>query len=316
MQSHLQARRRGSHSGERGYVLLSLLLVVAMIVILAAAILPTIKFQIERDREEEMIHRGVQYSRAIRGYYKKFGRYPVKIEDLESTNNMRFLRKRYKDPTNCGGGTCKDFRFLHFGEVKLTFGGLIPGATPILQPGAPGFSPTPAAPGTPNTPTGLGQIQQQPPNPTAGVDPSQTSTVPDQNTTPSQPVSGNGASDPGSSDQPVQQFGGGPIVGVVSTNKKDGYREFNHKRKYNEWQFIYDPGTDRGGLLMTPNQPPLIPLQSPQNVNGQPGASNGIGTGNGFGNTFGTSPTGLQNNPTPPPSGQTPPSSDPNNPPQ
>jgi hypothetical protein len=46
-------------------------------------------------------------------------------------------------------------------------------------------------------------------------------------------------------------------VGVVSTSKKDGIREFNHKKKYEEWQFIYDPSTDRGGLLSTPNQPPL-----------------------------------------------------------
>ena len=52
-------------------------------------------------------------------------------------------------------------------------------------------------------------------------------------------------------------FGGGPIVGVVSASKKDTIREFNHKKKYNEWQFIYDPATDRGGLLMTPNQPPI-----------------------------------------------------------
>ena len=46
-------------------------------------------------------------------------------------------------------------------------------------------------------------------------------------------------------------------MGVVSTSKKEGIREFNHKKKYEEWQFIYDPSTDRGGLLNTPNQPPL-----------------------------------------------------------
>ncbi len=51
-----------------------------------------------------MIHRGVQYSRAIRTYYKKFGRYPTKLEDLDNTNNMRYLRKHYKDPMNCKNG--------------------------------------------------------------------------------------------------------------------------------------------------------------------------------------------------------------------
>ena len=69
--------------------MLTLLLMMALMTIFAAAILPEITFEIKRDREEEMIHRGVQYSRAIRAYYKKFGRYPAKIEDLENTNQLR-----------------------------------------------------------------------------------------------------------------------------------------------------------------------------------------------------------------------------------
>ena len=115
--------------------MLTLLLAMALMAIFAAAIVPSITFDIKRDREEEMIHRGVQYSRAIRAYYKKFGRYPTKIEDLESTNTMRFLRKRYKDPLNCKERKCADFKLLHFGEVQMTLsamgGGAIPGANPI-----------------------------------------------------------------------------------------------------------------------------------------------------------------------------------------
>src|SRR5271157_1351043 len=138
MAFHFQTR--SGRSGEDGYILLTLLLAVALMMIFTAVIVPTIKFEIERDREEEMIHRGVQYARAIQHYYKKFGRYPTKIEDLESANNMRFLRKRYKDPTNCRAGKCEDFKLLHFGEVKLTFsggigGGTIPGASPAGSPG-------------------------------------------------------------------------------------------------------------------------------------------------------------------------------------
>ncbi len=73
-----------------------------------------LNFQIQRDREEEMIHRGVQYSRAIKKYFKKFGRYPTSLNDLENTNNLRFLRKRYKDPI-----TGKDFKLLHYSEVQM-----------------------------------------------------------------------------------------------------------------------------------------------------------------------------------------------------
>ena len=44
---------------------------------------------------------------------------------------------------------------------------------------------------------------------------------------------------------------------MASTSKDKTIREFNKKDHYNQWQFIYDPTSDRGGLLMTPNQPPL-----------------------------------------------------------
>ena len=86
-------------------------------------------------------------------------------------------------------------------------------------------------------------------------------------------------------------------------DRKDTIREFNHKKKYNEWQFIYDPGTDRGGLLMTPNQPPLQPFgqQGTQNVNGQ---------------NSGTTPAGLQNNPNPPANEPPATPNDPNSPPE
>src|SRR5437773_11739192 len=111
---------------ERGYILLILMLSVALLTIAALSWVEKVDFQIKRDREEELIHRGVQYSRAVRRYFKKFGRYPTRIEELENTNNMRFLRKRYKDPV-----TGQDFKVLHLGEVQLAFGGGIAGATPV-----------------------------------------------------------------------------------------------------------------------------------------------------------------------------------------
>src|ERR1700687_5667120 len=126
---HSQIRRRApgvskNRRGQDGYALLTLLLVMALMMIFAGAIVPSITFDIKRDREEEMIHRGVQYSRAIRAYYKKFGRYPARIEELESSNNLRFLRKRYKDPI-----TGQDFKLLHFGEVKMAFSLPLAGAS-------------------------------------------------------------------------------------------------------------------------------------------------------------------------------------------
>jgi type II secretory pathway pseudopilin PulG len=327
MAFHFQTRR--VRRSQDGYILLTLLLAMALMIIFAAVIVPTIKFEIERDREEEMIHRGVQYARAIQHYYRKFNRYPTKIEDLESANNMRFLRKRYKDPTNCRAGKCEDFKLLHFGEVKLTFsggigGGTIPGASPAGSPGGlnstGGFGQTSTFGGNStfgtNSNSSFGQNQPsgqnaQGDNQTPGSDETGGSSASSPGTSAGTPNAGGSGDSSGTSHDQLAgvTFGGGPIVGVVSASKKTGFREFNHKKKYSEWQFIYDPGTDRGGLLMGPNQP-VIQGFGQQNVNGQ-NSSSGVGSG-----TFGS--TGMQNNPTSPSSGGfgTPNQSQPSNPPQ
>jgi len=267
--------RRSRRSGEQGYILLTLLLMMAVTGIVAATLVTDIKFEIQRDREEEMIHRGVQYSRAIRAYYKKFGRYPATLENLENTNQMRFLRKRYKDPV-----TGKDFKLLHFGEVKMgmmgmTGSGVIPGASTLgsngtLTPNDSSSSPLGSnAAGTPRYGQRTAADQKTEPDSTADAGSDSQSTS-----------SGTSAesSDQGSSDQAGQSFGGLPIVGVASTSKKEGVREFDKKKKYNEWLFVYDPSIDRGLLITTPYQPQLQMFGAPpQNVNG-PTPTPGLGT--------------------------------------
>jgi hypothetical protein len=91
--------------------------------------------QIQRDREIEMIHRGEQYTRAIQRYYKKFNRYPGRIEDLENTNTIKFIRKRYKDPITGG-----PWRLVRFGEIQLLspVGGIGTPAGGVSTPGQPG----------------------------------------------------------------------------------------------------------------------------------------------------------------------------------
>ncbi|MBZ5679344.1 MAG: hypothetical protein LAO24_04470 [Acidobacteriia bacterium] len=309
MMHSLQARHHSlrRRSGERGYILLTLLLIVALLIVMAAAVLPSISFEIRRDREEELIHRGVQYSRAIRTFYKKFGRYPTRIEELESTNNLRFLRKRYRDPI-----TGKDFKLLHFGEVKLTFsGGLggptnlnaaspLSGASPMNSPGGLGPPSGGVAAGSFGSSTsGPGAASQTSPDAsssgTAGQNQTQDSKTSPQSPLDSGPQSGSSSKDSLSG----QTFGGGPIVGVISASKKDSIREFNHKRKYSEWQFIYDPATDRGGLLSTPNQPPI---QGFGNQAGQ-GPQQGSPSNSPFGPPPGQSNYPGQMNSNPSPSG-------------
>src|SRR5262249_777512 len=96
--------------------MLTLMLFIGLLAIAATAVLPDLIFQIKRDREVEMVHRGVQYTRAVRRYYRKFGGYPLALEQLDATNNIKFLRKRYKDPT-----TGQDFKLLHLTDVQMAF---------------------------------------------------------------------------------------------------------------------------------------------------------------------------------------------------
>ena len=59
------------------------------------------------------------------------------------------------------------------------------------------------------------------------------------------------------------------MVGVVSASKRVTIREFNKKNHYNDWQFVYDPSTDRGILLSTPNQPASRSAQLAEGQNEQ-----------------------------------------------
>lgn len=259
---------------QRGYMMITLMLAMALITIGLLAVLPDLKQQVQRDREQELRHRGTAYMRAIQHFYKKFGRYPTRVEELESTNNLRFLRKRYKDPmSRDAAGKEKDFKLLHQTDIALNNAPLI-GQMP---PGQTGFGGPPGQGGA--TPFG-GLGTQTSGLPTTGGAGTQTSGD-SANSSSGNDASGNPASSgspagnsnagPGSSSTPGsglsgQTFGGGPIIGVASTSKAKTIRVFADKTHYNDWLFIYLAQFDRGGLLVgpvNPNQPPM------PNLNGQ-----------------------------------------------
>lgn len=265
--------RQLKRGNEQGYILLMMMLFVTVLAIAATAIAPSVAFQVRRDREEELIHRGVQYSRAIRRYVKKFGRYPMRIEELENTNNMRFLRKRYKDPL-----TGEDFKPLHLGEVQASFGGGIAGIAPLnaanAVPGVPTLGGAAQGTGTQSRFASPGGITSASAGVSASPQQNQNSAGQDQQSDQSnvQPDSNSKEqANPANRTTAPQTFGGGPIVGVVSTSKKETIRVFNKKNHYNQWQFIYDPSSDRGGLLNTPAQPPLRGAAPQVGQTAQPG---------------------------------------------
>jgi type II secretory pathway pseudopilin PulG len=99
---------------EQGYILVGVMFMLALLVIAMTVAAPKIAKSIQRDREVETMHRGKQYARAVKLYYKQFGAYPPNVDALVKTNEIRFLRKKYIDPT-----TGKDeWKVIHLGQNK------------------------------------------------------------------------------------------------------------------------------------------------------------------------------------------------------
>lgn len=92
------SRRNGSRSGQRGFALLLVLAMAAAAAIFLYMQLPRVAFEAQRDREEMLIQRGKDYQRAIELYVRRNNKYPEQLEDLERQQEMRFLRRRHKDP--------------------------------------------------------------------------------------------------------------------------------------------------------------------------------------------------------------------------
>lgn len=324
--------RRQVESKEAGFILLMLIFMVALLLIALAVAAPRIATSIQRDREAELIHRGEQYKRAIKLYYKKFGRYPSTIDQLVNTNNMRFLRKRYVDPM-----TGKDdWKIIHFGEAHVkpmglfgqpisngglstTAGSSALGGAPSGGIGAPSVgtpiggstpsSSTDSSTGSSTTPAGAtgtpsGSLYNSSPGSDSG---SGSST--DSFGSSSSSSSFGSSSSSSSFGSSGQSFGGAPIVGVASKNTKASIKEYKKQKHYNEWEFVYDPLEDMLSSVSL--------LGGGGNINGSssstgtgfgssgtgssstpfsngPGSSSGSGFGSGSGSGFGSSPTSPQ----------------------
>jgi len=116
-----------------------------MILLVSTAAL-RIDTQGRRERETELAWRGEQYQRAIGLYFRKFGKYPTKVDDLvKQTNGVRFLRQAFTEPMNKEDGS---WRFIYVGPGGQLIGSLR--RTSLLQalittptlPGGPGVSST------------------------------------------------------------------------------------------------------------------------------------------------------------------------------
>ncbi len=283
-----------THRRDAGFSLSALIFFATAASIVAAAVVPVYQMQARREREMELIFRGGEYTRAIQKYQRKFGVYPSSVDQLLSTNGLRFLRRPYKDPV-----TDKDFRLIRinpdgslsgskvfqqnvnnpqslFGNTQ-TFGQQ-PGTQQQQQPGS-----------QPQQQFPQQQFQQQ-------QFPQQQQQQFQQQQQPSQPF-GQRQGQPGQPGQPTQQgtaspfgaviggaggtqqIGGGGLIGVASDSDEKSIMVYNQREKYSEWEFIaiLGQGGPQGqrGQPGQPPQPGQVPTGQPQPnpFGGQPSAT-------------------------------------------
>jgi type II secretory pathway pseudopilin PulG len=287
-----------AHSGEQGFMLLGLIVAMAIILMMMGIAASKVAFSLRREREVESARRADQYVRAIRKFYLKNQHYPGSIEQLENTNNVRFLRQRYVDPL-----TGKDdYRLIAVGQNKTTvkafFGeplagiasaGLgsaagmqssgVPGATAA---GGSGFGATPGVGGV-----GVGGTA-------AGTAAGGAGTTGAGGT-----AGGAGATDASGGAQGAAGIQGatgmpgstGPFMGVGSSATGNSILTVNEQTSYESWEFLYDPRLEKLRLAGAMNAGPgSVGAGSLGTTPGAFGNTNGTTTGNGTSGTP-TSPT-------------------------
>jgi type II secretory pathway pseudopilin PulG len=324
--------------GEQGFMLVGLIVAIFFILLVLSVAAPKVAEALRREREVEAIHRGNQYVRAIRLYYRKTNTYPGSIEALEKTNNIRFLRQRYVDPM-----TGKDdWRLIKVGEAKTTvkgfFGQPLAGVAPGLGSAAGMASAGPAGAGAAGTgqqssPFGSSSYGGSSPgvggfgSSSAGTGGLGTSTLggtssPGGTSSFGGTSSGPGASSPGSgptntlgsaagmaSDQSGTGMpgGGGPFVGVGVPKEGNSIAVLNEQTTYNTWEFIYDPRIEQlyaKGALLGGGATGLGSAAGMSSGVGGTGNTPGFGsapTTPGFGTTPGTSSPTTPTSPATPP---------------
>ncbi|MBA3972933.1 MAG: hypothetical protein C0504_01795 [Candidatus Solibacter sp.] len=89
-------RRRRNNEG--GYALLLVFAMAAAVAVKFYLEMPRVAFEAQRNKEGMLVERGEQFIRAIRLYYRKNQKWPQNLDELEKSQETRYLRKRYKDP--------------------------------------------------------------------------------------------------------------------------------------------------------------------------------------------------------------------------
>ena len=215
---------------EEGYMLVVVMFMLAVLMLSLTVAAPLIKKDIQRDRDVELMHRGKQYARAVKLYYKKFGNSPMNVDALVKTNNIRFLRKKYVDLSTGK----EEWKIILVGQQK----------TPPM-----GFFGEPL--GTAGGTAGASTV--------TGATPFSSSTNTTSGATASTSSFGASTTSQSSTGLSGQSFGG-PIMGFSPNSPKESILVYRKKNHYNEWEFLYYPLEEQ---FTQGGQPTPSPAPSP-----------------------------------------------------
>jgi type II secretory pathway pseudopilin PulG len=274
---------------EEGFTMLAVIFLLAILTLWLAVALPKVRQNLQRDREEEAMHRGKQYIRAVQLYYRKFHTYPPSLQALEDTNGIRFLRKDYIDPITGKN----DWQPILFGENKFPtamgfFGQTLTGTTMAgIGPGGAGVG------GSGGVGSGLG------PNSSASGGAFGGQMFGGLSNSGSEAGSSFGANgdfgtNPTSSNSNTsggQTFGGAGVIGVSIPSEKQSLLVYKQQDHYNQWEFVYDPIQDRATSMMSGGAGNANGLGAASSLNGGTGTTGGL-PGNGTPTNFPSSPNG------------------------
>jgi type II secretory pathway pseudopilin PulG len=229
---------------EAGYTLLAVIFLLFLLTLSLSIAAPRVARDIQVDRERETVHRGLQYRRAIQLYYRKFHAYPPNLDALVKTNNIRFLRKKYVDPTTGKA----EWKPILFGQAKtqtLGFFGqpLAGGASSIA-----GVGPTGGNTSTTGSSSVFGSSSTSSTDTSSSTSGSSTSTGSAFGGSSSTGSAFGSSSSTGSStgsSSNGQTFGGAGIIGFEPMGTHQSILIWKKKNHYNEWEFVYDPLSDQ-----------------------------------------------------------------------
>jgi hypothetical protein len=247
----------------------------ASMAVLATSAVPSIFNDGRREREQQLIWRGNQYVRAVRLYFQKNGRFPQNMDELRrGTLDIHFLRKSYEDPVGPNGAEWRviyvapsgqlvgSVHYRSLQEMAAALGGSSENAANLGAlfgqaqggrgaPGPPGLPPGATGTGR-GGPTGRGGALGGPAGPGRGGRGAPGTQF-------GQPGLGGplSAGQPGlpapleAVDGPVL---GASMIGVASKVKRPSLMIYQGKETYFEWEFIWNPLLNAGGVGPPPGQ--------------------------------------------------------------